>query len=32
VREIVVDDIIAYHEMSLPMAESAGIKIRRFKL
>jgi len=32
VREIVVDDIIAYHEMSLPVAESAGIKIRRFKL
>lgn len=32
VREVVVEDIIAYHEMSLPMAESANIKIRRFKL
>ena len=32
VREIVVDDIISYHEISLPIAESAGIKIRRFRL
>ena len=32
VREVVVNDIIAYHEISLPIAESAGIKIRRFRL
>jgi len=32
VREVVVDDIIAYHKISLPIAESAGIKIRRFRL
>jgi len=32
VWEIVVDDTVPYHEVSLSMAESANVKIRRFKL
>ena len=32
IREIVVDDIIPYHELSLDMAQAANIKLRRFLL
>ena len=32
VKEIVVDDVIPYHELSLEMAQHANIKLRRFML
>jgi deoxycytidylate deaminase len=32
IKEIVVDDVIPYHELSLDMAQAANIKLRRFVL
>jgi dCMP deaminase len=32
IDEIVVDDLIPYHELSLKMAQAANIKLRRFML